>query len=52
MDDEADEPVTSEHLEGVPPALDSSETIVDDVPIPQPTSEKKPQLQKAGTRDR
>lgn len=50
-DDEDDEPVTSEHPEGVPPALDSSETIVDP-PTPQPTSEKKPQLQKAGIMDR
>jgi len=51
-DDEDDEPVNSENLEGLPPVVDSSEQIANETAIPESTPEKKLHLQKAGSRDR
>lgn len=50
-DDEDDEPVNSENSEGLPPVVDSSEQIANGTVIPESTQEK-PHLQKAGSRDR
>ena len=51
-DDEDDEPANSENPEGLPPVSDSTENFTNNIGIPETTSEKKPQLQEADSRNK